>query len=72
MLSDPIFAIIVALLTIFVAFLGKFSFFIIPPPSITVRRNFVDTACCKRGKEERKGWRDQPCAVSCRMTYTVR
>ena len=35
--------------------LGKFSFFLLPPPSITVRCNFVDDASVREAKKKGKG-----------------
>ena len=56
MLSNLFFALIVALLMIFVVFLGKFSLFLLPPPTtITVRRNFVDAASVREAKKRGKG-----------------
>ena len=49
MLSNLIFALIVAIFDDFRSILGKIrSLFLLPPPSIlrTVRRYFIDAACC--------------------------
>ena len=65
MLSNLFFAIIVAMLMIFVAYWANFHYFSSqhPPPSTTVRRNFVDAASVRETKKGETG------GESCRIPY---